>query len=212
MRFLITAMLAVSLLAAGPASAQDQEPAAPAPAPAPAAATGGGLAYVDIQRVASESESGKTANGRVQELSQQKLTELEVKNTELQDRVTALNEQLQEQQQRLQQGQNVMSAEARLGLQREITKLQVDIQRTTQDSHAEAERLTQDAEAEVQVLQQELQIEFQKRLVPVIEQLAADRGLSFIFSASEGGLIWADTELDLTQELIDLLNAQTGAP
>ena len=104
-----------------------------------------------------------------------------------------------------------MSTEARLSLQREISRLQLDVQRTTQDAQAEAERLTQDAEAEVQALQQELQIEFQQKLVPVIEQVAADKELSFIFSAGEGGLIWANTELDLTQELIDLLNAQTGS-
>ena len=200
MRFPIALMLA-GLAVVGTASAQES-----------AADFSGGLAYVDLQRVASESDAGKSANARVQELSQQKLTEIEAKTAELQGRVTALNEQLQEQQQKLQQGQNIMSAEARLGLQRQISKLQLDIQRTTQDSQAEAERLTQDAEAEVQALQQELQIEFQKRLVPVIEQVAADKGLSFIFSVSDGGLIWADTGLDLTQELIDLLNAQTGAP
>lgn len=199
MRLAIAVILAGAMLAGGPAWAQEDGPFA------------GKLAYVDIQRVATESEVGKSANAKVQELSQQKLSEIEAKTTELQGRVTALNEQLQEQQQKLQQGQNIMSAEARLGLQRQISKLQLDIQRTSQDSQAEAERLTQDAEAEVQALQQELQIEFQKRLVPVIEQVAADKGLSFIFSASEGGLIWADTTLDLTQELIDLLNAQTGA-
>lgn len=208
MRVSIVVTLAACLVAAGPAQAQAPEAAAPPVA----VGGGGGIAYVDIQRVAAESDSGKSANVRVQELSQQKLSELEAKNGELQERVTSLNEQLQEQQQKLQQGQNIMSAEARMGLQREISRLQVDIQRTSQDSQAESERLTQDAEAEVQALQQELQIEFQKRLVPVIEQVAVDKGLSFIFSAGEGGLIWADNELDLTQELIDLLNAQTGAP
>ena len=209
MRCPIAMLLTGCVLAISSASAQDQEVAA---SPAPAPVTAGGFAYVDIQRVASESETGKTANARVQELSQQKVSEIETKNVELQGRVTALNEQLQEQQQKLQQGQNIMSAEARLSLQREISRLQVDIQRLTQDSQAEAERLTQDAEAEVQALQQELQIEFQKKLVPVIEQVAAERNLSFIFSASDGGLVWADNTLDVTQEMIDLLNAQTSAP
>ena len=208
MRPLKLVLVAVCLLAAGAAGARAQEEAAAAPA----ADTSGGFAYVDLQRVAAESEAGQAANVRVQELSEQKLSEIELKTAELQGRVTALNEQLQELQQKLQQGQTVMSADARLGLQRQINELQIDVERTTQDSQAEAQRLTQDADREVQQLQQELQIEFQKRLVPVIEQVAADRNLSFIFSASEGGLIWADTSLDLTEELIELLNAQTGAP
>ena len=206
MRFLILVLVPVCLLAAGPAGAQEQEAAAAAP---PA---GGAMAYVDLQRVAAESAAGQEANARVQELSQMKLSEIELKTAELQGRVTALNEQLQELQDKLAQGQTVMSAEARLGLQRQISELQIDVQRTTQDSQAEAERLTQDADREVQQLQQELQIEFQKILVPVIEQVAADRSLSFIFNVGEGGMIWADTSLDLTEELIELLNAQTGAP
>ncbi|MCE2542437.1 MAG: OmpH family outer membrane protein [Acidobacteria bacterium] len=208
MKFVNSMMVAACLLTAATAVAQEQE----APAAAPPAAGEGALAYVDLQRVAAESDAGQQANARVQELSQQKLSEIEVKTAELQGRVTALNEQLQELQQKLQQGQTIMSAEARLELQRQIAKLQIDVERTTQDSQAEAQRLTQDAEAEVQQLQQELQIEFQKRLVPVLEQVALDRKLAFIFSASEGGLIWADTSLDLTEELIELLNAQTGAP
>ena len=208
MKFVNLVMVAACLLTASLAVAQEQE----APAATPPAVDGGALAYVDLQRVASESAAGQQANARVQELSEQKVSEIEVKTAELRGRVTALNEQLQELQQKLQQGQTIMSTEARLELQRQISKLQIDVQRTTQDSQAEAERLTQDAEAEVQQLQQELQIEFQKRLVPVLEQVALDRKLSFIFSASEGGLIWADTSLDLTEELIELLNAQTGAP
>ena len=205
MRFLIL-VVAACLLAPGPAGAQEQE------APATAAQAGGALAYVDLQRVAAESVPGQEANGKVQELSELKLSEIELKSAELQGRVTALNEQLQELQAKLQQGQTVMSAEARLGLQRQISELQIDVQRAQQDSQAEAERLAQDADREVQQLQQELQIEFQKILVPVIEQVAADRNLSFIFNVGEGGMIWADTSLDLTEELIELLNAQAGAP
>ena len=66
------------------------------------------LAFVDIQRVATESDAGKAANAQVQELSQQKLSEIETKNTELQGRVTALNEQLQEQQQKLRRKQRTL--------------------------------------------------------------------------------------------------------
>jgi Skp family chaperone for outer membrane proteins len=180
MKSVTIAVIAGSVLAA--VSATAQQPAAPASSfPA-----GAKFAYVDIQRVAGESEDGQAANVRVQELSQQKVAEIEAKNTEMQGQVDALNAQLLEQQTKLQQGQNVMSAEARLALQREISRLQVEVQRTTQDSQAEMQRFTQDAEAAVQELQQELQIEFQKKLVPVIELLVADKGLSFIFSVGDG--------------------------
>jgi outer membrane protein len=196
MRFAIAVMVAACVLAAGISRAEAQ----------------GGLGFIDIQRIVAESEVGKAANARVQELSQQKLAEIEANNSELQGRLTAVEEQLQELQSKAEQGATVMSAAARLNLQREITSKRAEVERTRQDAQTEAQRVTQDADTEVQALQQELQIDFQQKLGPVIDQVATDRGLSFIFNATEGGLIWADQALDLTQELIDLLNAQTGAP
>ena len=166
-----------------------------------------GFAFVDIQRVATESNEGRVANTRVEEVSDQKLAEIEAANTEAQGEVTSLNQELQETQLKLQQGVNVLSADATVSLQRQIVRLQRDIERTSQDRQAEIQRMTQDAEAEVQELQQQLQIEFQRRLLPAINQLAADRQLSFIFNAQQG-LVWADESLDLTQELIDVLNSE----
>jgi outer membrane protein len=171
------------------------------------------FAYVEIFRVLSESTDGQSANVQVQELSEQKMAEIEAKNAEMEARIESLDTQLEEQQLRLQQGQNVMSAEARLSLQREISRVQIEAQRTSQDSQAEMERFTQDAEGEVQALQQQLQIEFQQKLGPVLDQIALDKQLSFIFSAGEGGLIWADQALNITQELIDTLNQnEAGTP
>ncbi len=196
MRLAIAVMVAACVLAAGISHAEAQ----------------GGLGFIDIQRIVAESETGKAANAQVQELSQLKLAEIEAMNSELQVRVTAVEEQLQELQRKAEQGATVMSAQARLNLQREIASKRAEVERTRQDAQTEAQRVTQDADTAVQALQQELQIDFQQKLGPVIDQVATDRGLSFIFNAAEGGLIWADQGLDLTQELIDLLNAQTGAP
>ena len=180
--------------------------AAQAPTTAANFPDGSMVAYVDIARIAAESTEGQAANAAVQALSEKKLAELEATNTEVQARVSALNEQMIAAQQKLQQGQNVISAEASSSLQREISRLQVDIQRATQDSQAEIQRMTQDAEAEVQELQVQLQGEFETKLIPAIDKLAAEKGLSFIFNAAQG-LVWADPALDLTQELIDSLNA-----
>ena len=205
MRPVIGLAAAAMLLAATSVNAQETPQVGTPPFPA-----GSTFAYVDIQRVAAESIHGQAANLRVQELSQQKVTEIEAKNAELRGRIDALNQQLQEAQTKLAQGQNVMSADARVSLQREITRLQLEIQRTGQDSQAEVERFTQDSEVEVQELQQQLQIEFQTKLLPAIEQVAADRQLQFIFSAGEGGLIWADRALDLTDEIIGMVNGEAA--
>ncbi len=171
------------------------------------AAAQGDFAWIDLARIAGESTDGQAANARVQQLSEQKLAEIQARNAEAQGQVNALTQQLQESQQKLQQGQNVISVEAAATLQREISRLQVDVQRTTQDSNADIARLTEDAEAEVQSLQVQLQRDFEQRLLPAIDKMAADKGLSFIFNAAQG-LVWADPSMDITQELIDVLNGQ----
>ena len=141
-------------------------------------------AYIDLQRVANESTDGQAANQRVQALSEEKIKVLEGRNIELQ------SSQL-----KLQQNANVMSAEAQLQLQREIERLDIDIQ-----------RMTQDAESEVAELQQMLQLEFQQKLVPAIDRVAANKGLQFIFSAGDGGLLWANPALDITGDVVEELN------
>ena len=166
--------------AAQPPQSADQAPQ-PAPAPArlpfPPDAT---HAYVDLGRVAAESIDGQAANQRVQALSDQKVQVLEGRTLEL-----------QASQQKLQQNANVMSAEAQFQLQREIDRLTLDIQ-----------RLSQDAETEVSELQQTLQFEFQQKLVPAIDRVAASKGLRLIFSVGDGGLIWAAPALDITADVV----------
>ena len=164
------------------------------------------FAFIDVQRVASESNEGQAANTKVDELSQQKLGEIEAVNTDGQAEIATLNQDLQEAQQKLQQGQNVISQDAAATLQRQIARLQRDTERTGADLQAEIQRMSQDAEAEVQELQQQLQMDFERRLLPAIDQLATEKGLSFILSAQQG-LVWADPSLDISQELIDRLNA-----
>lgn len=204
MRFVnaATTLGIVAMTGWAPAVALAGQAAAPPP--------GVSSAYVDIQRVAAESTEGQAANTRVDELSQQKLAEIEARNAEGQAEITAMSQELQETQQKLQQGQNVISQDAAATLQRQITRLQRDIERTSTDVQGEIQRMSQDAEAEVQELQQQLQLDFEQRLLPAIDALATQKGLSFIFNAQQG-LVWADPSLDISQELIEILNSPPPA-
>ena len=71
----------------------------------------------------------------------------------------------------------------------------------------EVQRFTQDAQAEVQELQQNLQGEFQQRLEPVLQLVAAEMGLQFIFNGPDAGLVWADAALDISSEVIKKLDS-----
>ena len=156
--------------------------APPARLPFPAGAT---HAYLDLQRVASESRVGAALNQQVQALRELKVAEINGRQASVQAN-----------QQTLQQNANVMSAEAQLQLQREIERGTIEVQ-----------RLTQDAETELQQLEQTLQFEFNQKLMPAIERVGADRGLQFIYSYGDGGLIWANPALDVTEDVIRALDA-----
>lgn len=181
-----------SPLAASPSQAAGQPPAAPAPAaqaPAPQVQrpfpTGTKYAFVNIQRIATESAEGKASTAKVQAFNQQKVGELNEKN-----------KALQSVQQKLESGASVMSPAAAAQLQKEIERMQVDIQ-----------RFTEDAQQDVTALQAQLQDEFQRRLSPVIDDIATEKGLHLLFSVVDSGLVWADPSLDITTEVIQKFDA-----
>jgi outer membrane protein len=161
-------------------------PAQPAPPPKPFP-EGAKVAFINVPRIASESAEGKASSARVKALQEKKLAELAAKN-----------KQVETGQQRLNSGA-LLSDEARAATQKEIDKLNVEIQ-----------RMQQDAEAELQELQQQLQIDFQRRLFPIIQQIALEKSLHMLLS-TEAGLVWAEPSLDLTPEIIKRFDATTAA-
>jgi Skp family chaperone for outer membrane proteins len=196
-------LTASSTFAQAPAAPAPAKPAAPAPAPpapaqtapapAPAPAQppapkpfpqGAKVAYVVLQRIANESADGRVATTRIQAMQQKKAAELTAKQT-----------QLASLQGRLEKEGAVMSAAVAADVQKQIEKLNVEVQ-----------RFTQDAQAEVQELQQALQNEFQQRLEPVLQLVAAEMGLQFIFNGPDAGLVWADAALDISGEVIKKLD------
>src|SRR5256885_5539208 len=192
--FVVAAALSLTL-AAAPAFAQATAPAPAAPAAAQALPevpfpAGAKYAFVNIQRVAAESQQGKALSLRVQAMNNQKLTELDSKN-----------KSLQTSQQRLDSGASVLSDAARSQLEKDIDRLQTDIQ-----------RFTDDAQKEVQDLQNELQLEFQQKLGPIVQAIFNEKKLEILFSATDAGVLIADPGLDLTTEVIRRFDAANPAP
>jgi outer membrane protein len=210
MKALLAASVLTLALSAGPAFAQTPPagqappPVKPAPAsPAPIAPSvpqmpttppkpfpeGAKVAFINIQRIANESAEGRAATAKVKALNDKKVADLNDKN-----------KNLQAAQQKLQQSGSVLSDSARGQLEKDIERLQVEIQ-----------RYTQDAQAEVQELQQELQGEFQKKLLPIINSVATEKGLHMVFSQVDSGIVWADGGLDITNDVVKRFDT-TGAP
>jgi outer membrane protein len=222
MRVFAVALALTIILTAGPGFAQGQQPpaqpaprpagqaapppaaprpAAPAqtapaqqPAPAPAAPrppfqAGLKYAYINVQEVAATSNEGKAFTAKVQSLQEQRIKEL-------QDKQKAL----QATQQKLEQGGSVLNDTARAQLQSDIERQQRDIQRATEDAQQEVTNLTQ-----------QLQAQFEERLRPIVDKVAKEKQVHFIFSAAESGLVWADPTMDLTVDVIKAFDASGGA-
>jgi outer membrane protein len=168
---------------ATPPAAAPQQPAAPAAQPPRPFPEGSKFAYVNVQRIAQESVEGKGATAKINALREKK---------ELQDK----NSQLDAARKKFESSQSVIADAARAQQQKDIERLQLDLQRATQD-----------AQGEVEELQRDLQLEFQRRLLPLIEEVRAAKGLLLIFSSLDSGILAADTGLDITQDVIKRLDS-----
>jgi outer membrane protein len=188
------------LAQAKPGATQQKPPAtAPAPAQRPPAAQppapqtppqppkpfleGAKIAFINIQAIASQSSEGKASSAKVKALQDKKLAELNAKNKQLETAQGKVN-------------QTVLSEEARAAAQKDVDRLNVEIQ-----------RFQQDADAELQELQQQLQVDFQRKLIPVVQQLVSEKGLQILLSQADAGIVWADSGVDLTAEVIKRFDA-----
>jgi outer membrane protein len=185
MRVSVATVLSVMVLHL-PAFAQTPPPAAAVP-PAQAPLR---MAFLDLQRIAAESNEGKVLSGKIQELTKKKTAELQEKT-----------KALQANQQKLQQGGAVLNDATRAQTQKEIDRLTVEI-----------DRFQEDANAEVQELQQSMQREFEEKLRPVVDGLVKELAIGLLFSAAEAGAIYVDPSLDVTGEVIKRFNAAKPAP
>jgi Skp family chaperone for outer membrane proteins len=211
MKMLVSVASLATVLIAVPAFAQapaQPRPAAPAPAQPPAAPAttpspppqppapfpaGAKIAFFDPRVVFQNSKEGQAGLQRVKSVTDKKQSE----NNDRQKK-------LQADQQKLQTSGSMLSDAARSQLEKDIEKQQVDMQ-----------RFQQDAQAEINEIQQEVQNDFVKKLQPIVDKIAAEKGLHLLFNSAEAGLAWAAPGLDLTPEVIKAIDgpkAPAAAP
>jgi outer membrane protein len=170
---------------ATPPAAAQKPPAPPAPFP-----EGAKIAYVNLQFIAQQSTDGKAAATRIQG---------EVKKR--QDEIAKRQKALQDGQQKLQTGGTVMNEQAR-------SQLEKDLER----QNRELERFQQDAQADIQELERDAQNEFQKRLFPILDQVANEKGLHLLLNVPNETVLWGVPGLDLSGEVVKKLDAAAGKP
>jgi outer membrane protein len=176
-----------------PATPAPAQPPATTPAPTPTTPprppepfpAGAKIAFINPQAIFQQSADGKAALTRVNALIQKKQKEGEDKAKLLQGN-----------QQKLQASGSVMNEAARTQLEREIDRQQKEI-----------ERFQQDAQAEINELQQEVQNDFLKKVNPILDQVANEKGVHVVLNADAQFIAWANMGLDLSPDIVKKLDA-----
>jgi outer membrane protein len=150
----------------------------------PAAAQQLNVAVIDVQRVVTESDPGKAALQKLKELQDVKIDE----GRALQQELTTLQEQMSK--------QRFTLSEARLAeLSKEIEDKQIALQ-----------RFQDDAERELDEARRRELGGLEGRIIPVINELGAERGFTLIFNKFQSGLVYADDAVDITDDVIRRFN------
>jgi Skp family chaperone for outer membrane proteins len=167
------------------------KPATPAPPPPPVFPAGATIAYVQIQAVIATSKVGKCGSAQMKTLKDKDQATL-----------TAKGKELQAQQQKMQAQQGLVSDAVMVQMQRDVTRIQLELQTMQQQLSADEDNKNQDLINDLQV-----------KVAPLLEALRKDKDLSFILSAQPGGsILAANTALDLSVELVKRLDAAFPDP
>jgi outer membrane protein len=164
------------------------QPAVPAATPAPPFPEGAKVAYIYVQRILEQSAEGKTATAKISALQQKKLAELGERNKALEAAQQRVNSPS-------------LSDAARAQAQKEVDRLQVEIQRAQQD-----------AQSELDDLRAQLNTDFERKLGPIIQQVVMEKNVQVLFSRENAGVVWSDQTLDLTSEVITRFDAAMAKP
>ena len=158
---------------------------------APTAASGAKIGVIEVQKIVQESAVGKESLARVQKVQQAKQEDLEKRKKELRD----MEQKIQD------QGKS-LSEDA-------MEKLQKDYQAKA----LELKRFQDDAQRELEESQRKELGELEKRIMPVINEVAREQGYALVFNKFNSGLLFADDKaVDLTEAVITRFNSQIAAP
>ena len=149
------------------------------------------IGVIEVQKIVQESAVGKESLARVQKVQQAKQDELAKRQKELRD----MEQKIQD------QGKS-LSEDA-------MEKLQKDYQAKALD----LKRFQDDAQRELEESQRKELGDLEKRIMPVINEVAREQGYALVFNKFNSGLLFADDRsVDLTEAVITKFNSMIAAP
>jgi len=160
-----------------------------------AAAQAGKIAIVDTRRLLTGSAAGKQVIDRLDKMAEEKSGQLKAR----QDEIQVLQKKI---------------ADGRISLSEE--KL-AQMQRELDDKMTAGRRLREDLQKEMEAAQQSAFEQFEQKVAPIVEKFGTDGGYLMILNIGffnqpnlPSGIVWADSSIDVTDDLIRQIDAGTG--
>ena len=142
------------------------------------------VGVVDLLKALNDSEHGKKAIAEIETMKKSKQSTIEEKGKKIEQLKADLDKQA-----------SVLSADAKKSKEDEIERLIREFQ-----------RLVSDATAELQKKQREVEVDMIKDLREIISKIGEEEKFSYIVEASEGGLLYHDKAVDITDRVIKKFN------
>jgi outer membrane protein len=142
------------------------------------------VAVIDVQRVVAESDPGKEAIQKLKAISDAKVQEGQA----LQQEMAALQEQFNK--------QRFTVSEQRLA---EMTK-------ELEDKNIAIRRFEDDAKRELEEARRRELGGLEGQILPIINQIGVEEGITVIFNKFQSGLVYADEAVDITDDVIRRFN------
>ena len=142
------------------------------------------VAIIDVQQVVTQSDPGKEALGKLKAIQDAKLAEGQA----LQQELETLRDQFNKQ-------RFTLTEEKLADLSKEIENKGIDLKRFQDDAQRE---LDDARRRELGGLEQ--------RIMPVIDEVGKEMGLTLIFNKFQSGLVYADEAVDITSDVIRRFN------
>lgn len=143
------------------------------------------VGVIDVQRLVTESRTGREVLDELKNLREQKAAEGETLQQEVQDLQT-----------RLQDGQRALSEDAVAGLEKQL-----------EDKLIELQRFADDAERVLQKEQDQAFARIEREVMPIIARVGEEQGFTLLFNKYESGLVYATQQTDITDLILQLYDA-----
>ncbi len=161
-----------------------------------AAAQTGKIGIVDTRRLITQSVAGRAVLADLDKLAGEKSQKLKP----MQEEIQALQKKI---------------SDGRLSLSED--KL-ADMQKQVDEKVTSARRLREDLQKEMEDAQQKAFGQFEQKLAPLVEKFGKEQGFLFILNSEffnqpnlPSGIVWADPKVDVTDQLIQILDAASAS-